>query len=239
MYTIAKVVLLLGALSTGLAAQPIITNLVPDNAAVGNAYVTGTTRSTEASFAVVGGPNSQRACSAIAGAKTVETKAAASRVEGFVAQAPLAAVVNGEGIGLLTDPDGQTFSHQFAIGAVLYGNGSAQGQVNFVFPVPFSLKWGALPGVSELIHLRGEITTGAVKTNGDVELTGPFIETDYTRADGIVFQEDSRVSGAPPVKIVLSGAPGSQQFTLAWCAFIPSPGSFSVEVTKGTLRIHR
>ncbi|MCI0624038.1 MAG: hypothetical protein L0387_20690 [Acidobacteria bacterium] len=183
---------------------------------------------------------SQRACSSAAGAKAGDTKAAAFFVERYAAQASLAAVVNGGGIGLLTDPDGQTFFHQVTIGAVLYSNGSAQGQVNFVFPMPFTLKWGALPGV-ELMHLAGEITGGSVKPNGDVELTGPFIETDYTRGEGIVFQEDSRVSGAAPLKIVVSGVPGSQQFTLAWCSFIPpgGTGSFFVQVTKGTLRIHR
>jgi len=183
---------------------------------------------------------SQRACSAGASAKTIETKAAAAQIERYAAQAPLAAVVNGGGIALLTDPDGQTFSHQFTIGAVLYSNGSAQGQVNFAFPMPFTLKWGALPGV-ELMHLVGEITAGSVKPNGDVDLTGPFIETDYTRSEGIVFQEDSRVTGVAGIRIVVPGVPGSQQFTLAWCSFIPpgGTGSFLIEVTKGTLRIHR
>ena len=42
-----------------------------------------------------------------------------------------------------------------------------------------------------------------------------------------------------PVRIVVSGLPGSQRFTLAWCAFIPpgGTGSFSIEVTKGNLQI--
>lgn len=195
-------------------------------------------------FAFSGPLYAQRTCSAAASLKVVETvenRTTAAQVEQYAARPPFNVVVNGGGIARLTDPDGEQFSYQFEIGAVLHSDGSAQGRVNFIFPMPFSLKWGALPGVSELIHLWGEITAGVVKPNGDVELSGPFIETDYNRREGIVFREDSRVSGAAPVKIVISGRPGAQQFTLAWCSFIPpaGTGAFLAEVEHGSLKIHR
>ena len=88
------------------------------------------------------------------------------------------------------------------------------------------------------MHLRGEFTNGSVAADGTVTLIGPFIETDYNRHDGIVFQEDSRQSGAVPLKIVIS--PASKKFTLSWCSFIPpaGTGSFSIDVTKGDLRVY-
>jgi hypothetical protein len=162
--------------------------------------------------------------------------AVAANVGASFAKAPLT-MVSGGGQALLADPDGDKFSHQFSISAVVNNDGSARGKAKFVFPMLFSQKWGALPGV-DMMHLDGEITEGSVHPDGKVELTGPFIETDYTRGDGIVFEEDSRVSGSSPLKIVV--APQQKEFTLSWCDFIPpgGTGSFSVEVTSGNLKVH-
>ena len=181
----------------------------------------------------------QRSCSvtfAIPHAKSASSTARSAGVEVSLAKAP-SAVVGGGGQALLTDPDGATFSHQFAFSAVVQNDGSAQGQASFVFPLQFSQKWGALPGV-DLMLLKGEITAGSVAVDGTVTLTGPFLETDFTRAEGIVYQEDSSVSGAPPLRIVV--APASKTFTLTWCSFIPpaGTGSFSVEVTNGSLKVN-
>ena len=87
-------------------------------------------------------------------------------------------------------------------------DGSAHGDARFVFPLRFAQSWGALAGVD--------------------------LVTDYSRGDGIVFQENSSNSGAPPMTLVIS--PGGKTFTLSWCAFIPSRGYFSVEVTPETSR---
>ena len=148
-------------------------------------------------------------------------------------------LVNGGGRGQLTDPDGEKFQHQFDISALLKKDGSAQGVTNFVFSGLFSQKWGAVPGV-DVMHLRGDFTSGSVAQDGTVTLTGPFIETDYSRDSGIVYQEDSRQSGQTPLKIVIAGPPSSRKFTLSWCSFIPPAGmgSFSIEVGSGSLRVH-
>jgi hypothetical protein len=147
------------------------------------------------------------------------------------------AVVSGGGRAQLTDPDGDRFSHQFSISAVVNEDGSAHGQAQFVFPAPFAQKWGALPGVADLITLKTEVATGSVGGDGSVELNGPFVETDYNRTEGIVFQEDSRVTGITPWKVVI--APDAKTFALSWCAFIPpaGTGSFAAEVTSGKLNV--
>ena len=187
----------------------------------------------------------QRSCSAgpqMTGTRTAAAKAAkavmaAARPDVSLTMEP-AAMVSGGGQAVLTDPDGEQFSHQFAISAVVNNDGSAHGTARFVFPVQFSQKWGALPGV-DLMNLKGEIASGSANGDGSVELNGPFIETDYDRGQGIVYEEDSRETGATPLRIVVSGSPGSKQFTLSWCAFIPPNGNgvFTVEVTKGTLKV--
>jgi hypothetical protein len=146
------------------------------------------------------------------------------------------AVVTGRGQAELTDPDGEKFTHQFAITAVVDRDGTARGKATFVFSQRFSQKWGAVPGV-DLIHLEGDLKTGSVDSAGQVSLVGPFVETDYSRSEGIVYQEDSSVSGAAPLAIVIS--PDSRKFTLAWCAFIPGNGYFSAEVKEGHLKVHQ
>lgn len=146
------------------------------------------------------------------------------------------AVVTGRGRAELTDPDGEKFTHQFAITAVVDRDGTARGKATFVFSDRFSQKWGAVPGV-DLIHLEGDLKTGSVDQTGQASLGGTFIETDYSRTEGIVYQEDSSVSGAAPLAIVIS--PDSRKFTLAWCGFIPGSGYFSAEVTEGHLKVHQ
>ena len=142
----------------------------------------------------------------------------------------------GRGRAELTDPDGEKFTHQFAITAVVDRDGTARGKATFVFSDRFSQKWGAVPGV-DLIHLEGDLKTGSVDQTGQASLGGTFIETDYSRTEGIVYQEDSSVSGAAPLAIVIS--PDSRKFTLAWCGFIPGSGYFSAEVTEGHLKVHQ
>ena len=176
--------------------------------------------------------SAQRACptapALMGGLKSARPAPAAAKV-------PLA-VVTGGGQGTLTDPDGEKFSHQFSIAAVLNADGSARGNLNFVFPAPFSHKWGALP-TADILHLVGEVTAGTLNTDGSVDLLGPFIETDFSQSEGIVYQEDSRVTGASPVRVSISPPPGSRTFKLSWCSFIPPNGTgyFTVEIANGNL----
>jgi hypothetical protein len=148
------------------------------------------------------------------------------------------AVVTGGGQATLTDPDGEKFSNQFSIAAVVNADGSARGNVSFVFPAPFSHKWGALP-TSDILHLVGDVTTGTANPDGSVDLSGPFIETDFSQSEGIVYQEDSRVTGASPVRVSISAPPEPRTFKLSWCSFIPPNGAgyFSVEVANGNLTV--
>jgi hypothetical protein len=146
------------------------------------------------------------------------------------------ALVAGRGKAVLTDFDGEKFLHQFSIAAEVTNDGAARGRASFVFPMPFSQKWGAVPGV-DLIHLEGEITAGSVDDQGKVSLAGPFVERDYSRSDGLVYEEDSRESGATPLAIVVS--PKSREFTFSWCDFIPPDGTghFSSVITGGNLNV--
>jgi hypothetical protein len=149
------------------------------------------------------------------------------------------AIVTGGGIAVMTDTDGQRYRHQFSISAIVESDGTARGQARFSFSKDFSLKWGAVTGVSEIVHLQGEITSGLTNTDGTVVVTGPFIETDFASGEGLIFREDSRVSGAAPLMVTVS--PGSDTFTFTWCAFIPpnGTGSFSTEVVSGNLKVHQ
>jgi hypothetical protein len=152
----------------------------------------------------------------------------------WAAAAP-SAVVTGGGLATLTDTDGAKFTHQFSLSAVLNGDGSARGKATFVFSGDFSQKWGALPGVADVIDLKADLKHGTVDGAGNVTLAGPFTETDYSRREGIVFQEDSSLSGAPPLSLVV--AADGKTFTLTWCAFIPTPGYFAVEVKGGKISL--
>src|SRR5262249_29494734 len=140
---------------------------------------------------------------------------------------PIVAVITGGGIAQLTDPDGQKYSHQFEIAASVKSDGSASGEVNFVFSKAFSLKFGGIPGVSEIIHLKGDIKAGSIDPGGSAQISGPWVETDYAPGHGEVYKEGSRETGYPELKIVIAGPPNSKNFTLTWCNFIPAPGYFS------------
>jgi hypothetical protein len=182
----------------------------------------------------------ERACSAVfGGPASKSTQLSAKRDALSALSTRPVAIVTGGGIALLTDADGQKFRNQFSISAVISSDGTTRGQARFSFSKDFSQKWGAVPGVSEIVHLQGEITSGSVSTGGIATLTGPFIETDFASGEGLIFREDSRVSGAPPLTLVIS--PASDSFSLTWCAFIPpnGTGSFSVEVVNGNLKIHQ
>ena len=83
-------------------------------------------------------------------------------------------MVTGGGIAVLTDTDGQTFRHQFSISAMLEGDGSARGHARFAFSRIFSLKWGAIPGVSEIIPVT-ELIEDALNMNA-----GAFVRHDVS-----------------------------------------------------------
>lgn len=87
------------------------------------------------------------------------------------------------------------------------------------------------------MHLDGEITEGSVDDGGTVRLTGPFVETDFSRRVGIVFYEDSRVTGIDPLIIEVS--PGSNTFRFTWCELLAFNNNeyFPVEVSHGNLRV--
>lgn len=174
-------------------------------------------------------------CSTITGA-LAKTRSAAEVAPSPRQAGPtaLSTVVTGGGQATLTDTDGQTFTHQFTISAILNTDGSAQGQASLVFSQAFASKWGALPGV-DVMHVQGTFTTGGIAPSGSVWLSGPFLETDFNRTEGIVFQENSAVSGSAPMKVTI--APDTKSFTLSWCSFIPAPGFFTVVPTDGSLRV--
>ena len=181
----------------------------------------------------------ERACSSVAVAKAdqLTTMAAKRNASSNASRRPVA-VVTGGGIAVLTDTDGQKFRHQFAISAMVSEDGTAHGQARFSFSKEFSQKWGAVPGVSEILHLQGEIVAGSVSPGGTVTVSGPFIETDFASGEGLIYREDSRESGSAPLTLVIS--PTSDTFTLTWCAFIPpnGTGTFSIQVVSGNLKVH-
>jgi hypothetical protein len=184
----------------------------------------------------------QRSCSATGFLKNTNTALVtqvngAKRTDASTAQAPVV-IVTGGGQATLTDTDGEKSPHQFSITAIGQKDGSARGQIEFVFSRPFSLKWGALPGVSEIVTLHGEVNSAAIRADGATVLSGPWIETDYASSQGIVFREDSRTTGASPLVVVIpASAPNT--FTITWCTFIPpdGSGSFSAQVTNGNLSV--
>ena len=175
----------------------------------------------------------ERSCAAV----STTAKPLSAKVRAQYGSSTPVMMVSGGGRGFLTGPDATQSSLQFEINAVLNSDGTVKGHASFVFPEAFAQIWGAVPGVT-IVHLQGDLTTGSVRPDGKLVLSGPFVETDYSRGEGIVYQEDSRDSGQPPLRIEIT--PGTQSFTLSWCAFIPPNGTgvFSVEVTNGNLKVH-
>lgn len=180
----------------------------------------------------------QRACSAMSAPRNALPTTAATRSvspQVLAAKAPVV-VVSGGGRALLADASGSEFAHQFSISAAVYNDGAARGQATFVFPRKFSQVWGAVPGV-DLMLLNGEILSAEVGGDGEVTLTGPFIETDFSRSEGVVFQENSRVTGVGPLRVEVT--PGSETFKFTWCELTAfNEGElFTVTVTNGSLDV--
>jgi hypothetical protein len=144
------------------------------------------------------------------------------------AQAQGQTAVNGGGGALLTDTaTGINYPVQFGLSGVVGADGSANGHVNFVFPLPFAGAWGAVPGVDR-IHIAGRVTSGEVLGDGTVVLEGTLTERDYTRGQGVVFIEEN-----VPFRIEAGGGLGPQSMRLQWC-LLPA---FPVAVTGGNLLI--
>jgi hypothetical protein len=74
--------------------------------------------------------------------------------------------VNSAGVATLTTSEGLSSSMRFGLTATIRPDGS-DAHVNFVFPLPFALVWGAVPGV-DLIHIGGRVTSGQVTPDGTV-----------------------------------------------------------------------
>jgi hypothetical protein len=179
----------------------------------------------------------ERACAALGAAPSAQGAPAAIRVASSNASAKAPLVhVSGGGQALLTDAFGSDFPHQFSISAVIGHDASVRGRATFVFPMQFSDVWGAVPGV-HLIHVDGEITGGSLDPDGKVTLVGPFVERDFAVGEGIVFEEDSRVTGVGPLQIELW--PGSDTFAFTWCelADFNDGQLFSTTITNGTLSV--
>lgn len=138
--------------------------------------------------------------------------------------------VNGGGNALLTDTATDIdYAVQFGLSGVVFANGSANGNVNFVFPPTFSEVWGALPGVDR-IHIVGRVTSGHVLEDGTVVLEGTLTERDYTQGLGVVFIEEN-----VPFRIEIGGGQGSQTLLLQWC-LLPI---FPVAVAQSNLSINQ
>ena len=136
------------------------------------------------------------------------------------------AAVNGGGTALLTDTaTGINYPIQFGLSGVVGAGGSANGHLNFVFPLPFAEAWGAVPGVDR-IHIAGRVTSGEVLGDGTVVLEGTLTERDYTRGQGVVFIEEN-----VPFRIEVGGGLGPQALRLQWC-LLPV---FLITVTDGSL----
>ena len=147
---------------------------------------------------------------------------------GATARAQAPTTVNGGGGALLADTaTGINYPVQFGLSGVVAPDGTANGHVNFVFPLPFADAWGAVPGVTR-IHIAGRVTSGEVLNDGTVVLEGTLTERDYTSGQGVVFLEEN-----VPFRIELGGGQGPQTMRLQWC-LLPV---FPVTVTDGSLQI--
>lgn len=136
--------------------------------------------------------------------------------------------VSGGGGAVLNIPDELSSPVRFGLAGVVRADGSAEGNINFVFPPPFANVWGAVPGV-DLIHIEGRVTSGSVAEDGTIILEGTLTERDYTKGKGVVFLEEN-----VPFRIEVGGSLGLTMIKLQWC-FLPD---FLIEVTHGNLGIH-
>lgn len=145
-----------------------------------------------------------------------------------LADAPTA-VFNGGGHGTLTDPDGNTFPIQFAIAGNVADDGTASGNINFVFQGDMADYWGAIPGVVDTFHVYGKVTAGSIAPDGSVTIEGTVTELDFDQGNGKVF-----VVVGDPFVIVAGGSLGENVFTLQYCE-LPT---WQIAVTSGNLSIH-
>ena len=140
-----------------------------------------------------------------------------------------AAIVNGGGHGILTDPDGNTFPIQFAIAANVTDDGSAYGHINFVFRGEMADVWSAVPGEVDLFHVYGQVTAGSVAADGTVTLQGTVTEIDFDQGNGRIF-----IVKSDPFVIVTGGSVEGNAFELTYC-LLPT---WHIAVTNGNLSIH-
>jgi len=143
------------------------------------------------------------------------------------AQAP-GAVLNGGGHGILSDPYGNNFPVQFAIAGTVNADGTARGNVNFVFQGEMADYWGALPGVTDTLHVFGNVTGGSVSADGTVTLTGTVTEHDFDTGNGKVF-----VVVGEPFVIMAGPSIGENVFIFQFCA-LPT---FTIAITSGRMEI--
>jgi hypothetical protein len=128
--------------------------------------------------------------------------------------------VHGGGSAIVTDENGNRYTANVGLSAVLDPNGGTHGSVNFDFDPTFSEVWGAEPGIHS-IHAVGQVT-GMAAGGGGVILSGTLTETDVAPGRRPLFFENE------PFEVVISG-PG--RFRLQWCALPP----FDFELTTGSL----
>lgn len=131
------------------------------------------------------------------------------------ASADKAAVVEGGGSGMLTDPDGKAFAlNSFRVHGAVKDNGSARGKIRFVWRGSFPEVWGdpVCEGTCDTIVLKGKIESGSVAADGTVTLSGTAREVDKRRGE-VVF--DSGFD--EPFHIVVGGSQGEDRFILQWC----------------------
>lgn len=136
-------------------------------------------------------------------------------------------VVSGGGVVNVTDVDGNSFpaAGEFSISGAEVRQG-ARGRIAFVFRGDFANYWGAVPDVTDLIYLNGNVTD--ITADGtNVVLSGLLSEIDFARGQGVVFVEEN-------VAFEITTQPGSATFVMQFCE-LPA---FVMEVVQGTLTVH-
>jgi hypothetical protein len=125
------------------------------------------------------------------------------------AQAP-AAVINGGGHGILSDPDGNSFPIQFAIAGTVAADGSASGHINFVFRGEMANYYGIVPD-EDTFHVYGKPTSGSVAADGTVTLWGTVTAVDFNNGEGKLLVTND------PFMIMAGGSLGDDAFIFQFC----------------------
>lgn len=162
------------------------------------------------------------------GAPIVATKNDGAERSPMLAQTiPAGTVVSGGGLVTVTDIDGNTFpaAGEFTISGAQVRNG-ARGRISFVFRGDFASFWGAVPGVTDLLYLKGNVDNVTVD-GSNVVIGGLLSETDFAQGHGVVFVEEN-------VPFEITAQPGSTSFVMQFCELPP----FAMQVTEGTLAVH-